>query len=210
MTVRVTSTVIAAAASYDLVALDDLKADLGIADSASDSFLARAISKASAAAAQYCNRMFVRETVQDVFDLSLARLQARGEAVLLARSCPVASVAGLVEGTVTLVRDTDYRVDLAAGQFYRLSNGADASWCATPVTLTYDAGFDEVPLDVQAAVTQMVNAMNFDRTRDPLLRSENILSGLYAYTLFDPGQVPAGTAEQVASTLDAYRVPVLG
>jgi hypothetical protein len=207
---RVTTTVIAAAESYDLVTLDDLKDDLSISGTDSDAFLARAISKASAAAAQYCNRVFALETVEDVFDLTFSRLQASGEQALQASRFPIASIASLVEGTTALVQDTDYRLDMASGLLYRLSGTAVTSWCATPVTLTYDAGYDAIPLDLQDAVTQMVSAMNFSRTRDPLLRSENILSGLYAYTLFDPTQVPAGTAEQVASTLDAYRVPVLG
>ena len=73
-------------------------------------------------------------------------------------------------------------------------------------------GYDPIPIDLQAAATEMVKAVPFNRTRDPSLRSENILSGLYAYTLFDPASsgVQPGSVQQVAaSTLDFYRLPAL-
>lgn len=212
MTVRVTTTIGAGPANNgDLVALADLKTDLGIAsgDTSDDVFLARAITRASAAIAQYCNRVLPKQTLTDTFDLTFARLQARGEPSLQASDWPVITITSLTENGTALVKDSDYRVDTAAGLLYRLDgNGQDASWCTTPVVLTYDAGYAAVPLDVQGAVSAVVSSLKFNKTRDPLLRSENILSGLYAYTLFDPTQVPAGTAEQVAGTLDNYRIPV--
>jgi hypothetical protein len=50
---------------YDLVALSSVKADLGITDPAFDTLFYGWISQASAAASNFCNRVFPVETVQD-------------------------------------------------------------------------------------------------------------------------------------------------
>lgn len=211
MSTLATTIVTVPADSYDLVTLADLKADLNILDTSQDAFLSRAISKASAAASQYCNRVFAFETVADTFDLSFSRLQWGGEGSLQASRWPVGTITSLIEAGTALVQDTDYRIDIASGIIWRLgSSGLVTSWRNSPVVFTYAAGFDPIPFDLQDAATKIVQALQFNRTRDPMLRSENILSGLYAYTLFDPSTMPAGTADQVASTLDNYRVPVTG
>ena len=62
--------VLVAAASHDLVSLDDVKDELqiGAEDASKDGFLARAIAQTSAAIENYCNRAFPIETIQDVYD----------------------------------------------------------------------------------------------------------------------------------------------
>jgi hypothetical protein len=210
MSVRITTTLLTPASSHDLVTLVNLKADLAIAVTTDDTFLSRAIAKASQAAGQFCNRVFVDEKVQDVFDIGFPRLQWAGERVLQTSRFPVSAITSITEHGTPLVRDTDYRIDPATGCMLRLNAaGQVISWGSTPVTAIYNGGFATIPLDLQDAVTTIVKSLRFNRTRDPALRSENILSGLYAYTLFDQTQVPSGTAEQVASTLEAYRVPVM-
>lgn len=217
MTVRTVTTVTVAAGDYDLVALDDLKADLQILDDTEDDYLARAISKASAAVAQYCNRVFAVETVQDVIDIerdSYPWQLPGGIGALQASRWPITALTSVTEDGTALVQDTDFRMDAARGQFLRLSpfTGSVVPWPSLPVTLIYSAGFATIPLDLQDAVTTVVKSLRANRTRDPLLRSENILNGLYAYTLFDGSQVAGGggTADQVALALDNYRIPVIG
>ncbi len=216
MSVQVTTTVTIPAAggatAYDLVTLANYKADLSITVGIDDTYLSRAISKASQAISQYCNRVFAAETVQDLFDLTQPRLKFGGEAVLQTSRWPIISITSVVENTganaVTLVRDTDYRVDVTTGLLWRLNaqSGLVTTWGASPVTVIYQGGFATIPLDLQDAATNVVKSMQFNRTRDPSLRSENILSGLYAYTLFDSTQMPGGTADQVSATLDNYRM----
>lgn len=62
------STVIVAAASYDLTDIATVKEELSISptDRTKDAFLARAISQVSLAISNYCNRVFQLETVQDL------------------------------------------------------------------------------------------------------------------------------------------------
>ena len=68
MSVRIISTVLTAASSYDLTTLANIKDDLAIpsTDTSSDATLARFITEQSALVAQYCNRVFPIETIQDV------------------------------------------------------------------------------------------------------------------------------------------------
>lgn len=61
------STVAVAAANYDLLALTDVKDELSVRGADHDKRLARYISGASAAAAQFCNRVFLKETVKSEF-----------------------------------------------------------------------------------------------------------------------------------------------
>ena len=68
MTVEIISTTLVAASSYDLTDLTTAKDELSIAtgETGNDAFIGRAISQASAACGNYCNRTFQLETVQDL------------------------------------------------------------------------------------------------------------------------------------------------
>ena len=69
MTVEIISTTLVAASSYDLTDLATAKDELSIAtgETGNDAFIGRAISQASTSCANYCNRTFQLETVQDLF-----------------------------------------------------------------------------------------------------------------------------------------------
>lgn len=190
------TTVITPAPSYDLVSLQDLCDDLSITTTDDDAYLMRAISKASLAAAQYCDRVLVNETVQDRFDFGWKSAET-----LKLSHYPVTQLQSITQGGVTLVEGTDFILDAATGVLYPTA----CTWGGEALIVEYDGGYSDIPLDLQGAVTDIVKALQFNRTRDPLLRSENILSGLYAYTLFDATNTSAGTAMQVRSTLDSYR-----
>jgi hypothetical protein len=53
----------------------------------------------------------------------------------------------------------------------------------------------------------LVKATRFSRSRDPALRSENILEGLYSYTLFDSFKTEGNIPPPVAAKLDPYVYP---
>ena len=193
-----TTTIITPADSYDLVTLDDLKSDLSIVGTGDDEYLARAISKASLAAARYCDRTLVAETVEDRFDLGWS-----SPSTLSLSHFPVIDLQTVSQDGAALVADVDYWLDASSGGLTRIGCG----WGGATILVRYEGGYEDIPLDLQGAATDIVKALQFNRTRDPLLRSENILSGLYAYTLFDGSSgASAGTAMQVRSTLDSYRV----
>lgn len=188
----VSTTVITPAVSRSLISLENLRIDLGTAASADDEFLERAIARASTVAETYCGRVFAAETVEDRFCCGPYG------ALWLSRS-PVIEIVSITNDGEA-VDASSYHLDRAIGRIVPLS----FSW-GSEVLVRYEAGYAEIPLDIQGAVGEIVKALQFNRTRDPLLRSENILSGLYAYTLFDANASPAGTAQQVAAILDSYR-----
>ena len=68
MSIQIISTVLVAASSYDLTDLATAKDELSIktAETSNDAFISRAITQASVAVANYCNRTFQLETVQDI------------------------------------------------------------------------------------------------------------------------------------------------
>ncbi len=68
MSIQIISTVLVAAASYDLTDLATAKDELSIktAETSNDAFIGRAITQASTAVGNYCNRVFQLETIQDV------------------------------------------------------------------------------------------------------------------------------------------------
>lgn len=190
--------IITPAGSHDLVSLADFKIDTGITTDTDDIYLQRAISRASAAAETYCDRVFAVETVRDTFE------EIGCTSSLKLSRYPVIEIDTVDADGTALIEGTDYRVDYPIGRISPISGG----W-SSPLAVTYSAGLDPIPLDLQGAVGEMVKALQFNKSRDPSLRSENILSGLYAYTLFDTGTSGAGTGQQVAAILDFYRMPSL-
>jgi len=69
MAVETITTVLAAAANYDLTDLETARDELGFTDpdkTDDDAFISRAITQVSAAISNYCNRVFALETLQDL------------------------------------------------------------------------------------------------------------------------------------------------
>jgi hypothetical protein len=202
-------TVVTPATSQDLTLLATVKAELGISGSTEDTAIETWIDQASAACSAYCNRVFGRETVTQQF-----RRYNRVErsSVLVLDRFPVTSFTSVVEDGVTLVNGTDYECDLSTGLLYRLSASDDSvvAWDCDKLTVTYVGGFallGDLPATVERACISMVKLLRASATRDPALRSENILSGLYSYTLFGPSDMgPGGLPNDVEALLAPYRV----
>jgi len=208
MGVRVTTTIVTPASTYDLVTLAIAKEELGVTGSDRDAQIRRYIASSSAAVAQYCSRVFPVETVADTFEIERARLQFGGEASLQASRWPIGTITSLVEAGTALIRDVDYKVDETSGLFYRLAiSGLSTTWSSSPIVLTYVGGYASIPADIQDAAVRMIRSRWFAKDRDPLARSESI-PGVRDVTFWVPTGDEAGNMPpDVVDVLDNYRVP---
>lgn len=200
-------------ARYDLTDLATVKAELDITSGAKDAVIKALITRASAAAAQYCNRVFPVETVKDEFwaqrDPFPCLIPGKFEPLQLSR-WPITSVTTVTENAVALVDPTNFRTDLPNGQIIRINtNGYPRPWPSFPIAVTYASGFATIPADVVDAVLSMVKKRWFSRGRDPALMSENI-SGVYESRWWiATGNEAGAMTPDVTDLLDNYRVPVI-
>ena len=226
MPIRIVSTVLTPASSYDLTTLANIKDDLAIpsTDTSSDATLGRFITEQSALVAQYCNRVFPIETVQDVImpDRDPYPYQVTGMLSELQLSrWPVVSVASVTDtvavGMVnTLTEGTDFIVDTADGWLTKIdpNTGYPTEWSPDRYTVQYQAGYFEAgsgtpPADLEMAVLRLVTARFKARGRDPFLRSQGEPGvGQEQYWI---GALPGQTGPfppDIAAVLEKYRVPV--
>jgi hypothetical protein len=217
------TTVLAAAASYDLTDLETVKDELSIGDSntSDDSWLTRAIGQVSRAIERHCNRRFVPEQLQDLFQFGRdpfpgARFGGEDE-IALAR-WPLLSVGSVSQSlpngvTKTLVAGTDFLADLAKGRLLRLrSDGRIQRWEAFPLSVQYTAGYgalvqenDAVPsaAPYTVAVSQ-ASAFSCDQSvayasgtalarvaANPAQGQYSVAGGIYTFNAADEGQALA-------------------
>lgn len=218
----VVTTVTAPASSYDLVDLATVKDDLMITDTSSDAFLQRVITRVSNEAKLFCNRVFQVEGLTDqIFPardtVNLSVLYGERMQPLQVTRWPM-----LAEPTVTevdvdtntvLVEGTDYLVKYEVGQLIRLDvHGRPKQWRSLPVTVAYQAGYATIPADVQDAAVRLINISWYGRTRDRMLRSENIpnVREVAYWFASGPGASTGDMPPDVAAILERYRVPVIG
>lgn len=199
-------------ARYDLTSLQTVKTELGITSGAADGYLKSAISRASAAAASYCNRVFPVETVKDEFwaqkSPTLYFVPGTFEPLTLSRF-PVTSVTTVTENSVALVDGTDFRIDYAKGWLIRLGvSGNPINWPIYPVSVTYLAGYATIPYDVVDAVIRMVKNRYFMRTRDSSLRQENIPGVIEQQFWVATGAESGAITPDIVDLLSGYRLPV--
>lgn len=209
------TTVVTAAKTYDLTDLKTVKLELGIDGSADDAFLAMAITAASTAAANYCNRVFPVETVLDEFwpqrDPYPPVIPGGVDPLQLSR-WPIVSqgVASVAENSIALVDGTDYRVNYPVGQLVRLNQvGYPRQWPALPLAVQYAAGFAIIPAEVVQGVIALVRLRWFARKRDPMLRSQNV-EGIYQAQYWISAMSPGNIPPEIAGALDPYRVNAFG
>lgn len=181
-----------------LVPLADVKTVLEISADDEDAFLTDLITRCSGVAEDYCRRIFAIETVQEVLRLEPAR-----DRIQLERS-PVTEIVSIsIDGTT--LASGDYEVDKRFGTIYRLSADDERiPWEPGKTVISYKTGFETIPAGVRNAIIEFVTLGRAARTRDPSLKSENVLEGLYSYTLFAPTDYKAGMPMSVAEMLDPY------
>jgi hypothetical protein len=207
------STVIVPAASNWLVSLDDALDELGLTSDGStqDTQVGRMISRVSAAISTYCDRVFVRQSYRDQF--RYAACFDWGKPLMLSQA-PIAvdedgDLVLIVSEDGTAVAAAEWEANRSAGTLYRLDSAAGVSaWSGSLVVVDYDAGFDVIPEDLQAAALEWMGVRWATRGRDPALRSLSI-PDVVAETYFDPAAASSGAAagmpSTIRNTLDQYR-----
>jgi hypothetical protein len=223
-------TVTQAATSYDLTTLATVKEELNISVGNWDNLLGRYISEVSDRIASYCNRVFAQETVSELFipDRSIASGwgAARGEAwdsawearilwrarnnLELSRT-PVASIVSVVEDSDPAIDSSLYEFDPPTGFLYRLNGGARTKWTANRTLVTYTGGYvllNGLPRSIEEAAILMVKSKWFARSRDPLLKSEDVPGVLKQE--FWVGSPSAGDmSDDVTAILSPYRRTII-
>lgn len=218
MPYRIITTVLSAAKSYDLTQLSTVKDELALSDGKLDARLKRYIAEASAAAAQYCNRRFQVETIEDAIfpqnDPHPWQLSGQFETLQLSR-WPVVAISSVTENGDALIEGTDFRTDAEAGALIRLDVGGNRClWNALPKVVQYQAGFagqggyGGVPPDVEGAVIKMVTRRYY-APKDPNLMSQNIPGVIEQRWWIATGSDTGNMAPDIADVLDNYRVPIV-
>jgi hypothetical protein len=187
------------AADTDLVALDVLKADLGVIGSASDELLERLISRASSVVQDYIGHALAVEIIEDRFDADAHRAVEHPAGLILSRR-PIVEIHSITDNGTALVEGTDFRVNAATGQVARIGT---ASRFTTPVVVSYSAGHPSIPPAVEDVVVGLVRSAYSTHGRDPALRSEEV-AGIGSQTFFAAPATTALTAEAI-DVLSRYR-----
>lgn len=175
-----------------IVTLADAKTHLGLTQSDKDARVRAFVLTASDVVENYTGRKFRRTTVA-------AELHSGGKAALLLHEFPVTSVTTVTESGTAV---TTYAADLEAGVLYRSSDRSTA-WASgvRNVSVTYVAGSNVVPNDVQQGVLEMVRHLwETQRGGSSFPRQAN------ANDEFDP-RTGYTVPRRVSELLDPYRMP---
>jgi Phage gp6-like head-tail connector protein len=157
-----------------LIALADLKAILGITDSANDTLLGNIIQRSSDAIARFCNRVFAQRTV-------IETLPGAGGQLLKLKFSPIVTLTSIAFEGETVDSDTYTLTEPDAGMVYR-----EAGWFYTGHAYDYAAtythgynlpdmaGADTLPHDIQQAALELCKGMWLARQRDPSVSMESV------------------------------------
>ena len=220
MTVQTISTVVGGAGEGLLVDLEEIKTELKIdpADTSNDDWLNRAIGQVSRSIASYCNRRFEQETLTDVIYIQAdpyPYTNPFGVVALQLARWPVASITSVIQKTSAtttneLTEGTDFVLNPDIGHLLRLDKtGAQRTWETYPTTVTYLAGFEEIPDDVAVAALRWLVWRWSERTRDPTIKATQQPDyGTKSYWVGGP-PMSGGVPQEIAALLDNYRVPVV-
>lgn len=217
MTFSAITTVISAAANYDLTDLATVKNELSIIQPGNDAWLGRAINQVSKSISSYLKRVMVPEVVQDTFDFQgqpWRHRSVRSLPELQLTRWPILGVVSVVQtnssgAPVTLTEGTDFRVNTETGTLLRLNSiGLGSLWEAEPVTVIYMAGYGAkvseahtVPATpYQITVSQSVafscdysvayaNGTKLTRvSASPSTGQYSVAAGVYTFAAADAGQ----------------------
>lgn len=185
-----------------LTTLDALKAELDIADAASDTALTALIGQWSATVETFCRRSFAVAETTDMI-----RLDKPCKRLVLER-VPV-TVVSAVTVAGTALDPSAVEIDHADAGFLLRVNAAGRSlgWPVDRIVVTYIAGYATTPPDVERCVLDLCVRAWTARGRDPALRSEKILD-VIDQSYVDPDKVAMrdGLPADVADRLDSYRL----
>lgn len=199
------TTVVTPATSRDMTTLADVREQLQFraTDTAQDAWISKVITRCSQQTERYCNRIFVEQSYQDTF----GSVWGNPSAPLILGQAPIKTPVVTIDGSA--LDDTDFIADSDAGMLYR----AGANWSSqSSITVAYNAGFTEIPDDVQLAVILLCVMTYRARTRDPLLREKETPNlGREQYWV---GHLPGGEQlilpGDIAALLNPYRRGLIG
>lgn len=213
-TVTVAAVATAPGVAYDLADRETLKINLGITSPTTDDFLSRAITQASAAISNYCNRVFNVETLQDqIFPGAYLGPLLEDRHILPLSRAPVVSVLSVTltnsAGVTSLVQGVDYLLKPKTGELVRLrSDGLGfMRWERSVALVTYQAGYSPIPGDILNAVAIMVRRALAARDRDPSLMEEHQENITRRYWV--PGNDAGFFTADARELIENYRAPVI-
>jgi Phage gp6-like head-tail connector protein len=167
-------TVTAAPSTTKLIALADLKAVLGITDSASDALLGNIIQRGSDAIARVCNRVFAQRTI-------IEALPGAGGQLLKLKFAPIVTLTSIALDGETVESDSYTLTEPDAGIVIR-----EAGWAYTDHQYSYAAtyvhgynlpdmsGADTLPHDIQQAALELCKGVWLARQRDSSVTMESV------------------------------------
>jgi hypothetical protein len=201
-------TVVTPASSTRLTTVAAVRAETGVtAEQLDDSGVEALIDVASGLVAEYCNRVFARETVRETF------LGPVASPIILMR-VPVVAVDGVRVAGADLAA-TDFRLDGGAGMVFRLSGHSVIGWRPGAIEITYTAGFvlpgesgRNLPMMVERATVLIASAIYSARQRDVLVKSESV-DGVSRTDYWMPGQGSALPHPEAEGLLKPFVMPRL-
>jgi hypothetical protein len=142
-----------AAGANDLVTLEQAYAWLGITAGSDDANLQLAISAYSQAIASWCSRNFVVSTYNEVYD-------GHGGGRLMTKNWPITAVSSLsVNGQPINAATGVPGIGYAFSDRSVVLGGCDQFWRGLQnILITYTAGFDPIPADLQMACLEWLKA----------------------------------------------------
>jgi hypothetical protein len=196
-----------AAESKNLTVLDAVKLELGITGSESDVKIEALICTASDIVAAYCDRVFARETVTEIFFPDRHRWYEYWDTLVLART-PVEEIISVTHDSAVLTT-TDYDVDQQTGLLYRLSSLSPFDWvCHSSIEVQYTGGYlllDDLPRGVERAAVLLCKEYFFQGSRDPRIKTESVPS-VFSVDYWIGSTGPAGELPpDVVALLEPYR-----
>jgi hypothetical protein len=165
--------VITPANSFCLTVLDTVKTELGIdlLDTSNDLQLDALMQSASGIVADYCNRVFAQEVVEETFWPDHPWEFIRG---FMLERLPVSSITSVFIDDTEL-DPTEYR--LSSSGFITRTNVGHWPWGFHSATVTYTGGYlllDDVPYGLERATLSLITSFWQTKRRDVTIRSEDI------------------------------------
>jgi hypothetical protein len=153
--------VITPATNFDFLTLDEAKMLLGLSatDTSHDDQITMMISIFSQTIAEYCHRVFARETVIETW-----REEDNGRLFLShwpVREADIQTVYACWDGYTTVLDSSQYELEEASGKLSFITNpgGSQSTPWTWPTAVTYTGGYDlpaETPLPLKQATTILI------------------------------------------------------
>lgn len=140
-----------------LVALEEMKARLGLADASQDVFLTEQIAVVSDSIEGYCGRKFLQATYVETFYKN-EMVNLKNESLTMFHY-PIVSVGQIKEiDNLYLLVLGEYRMSKGYGKIKRLSGYSFVDFFTNSegIEITYDAGFAQTPSPIKEVVHSLV------------------------------------------------------